>query len=97
MRFVPSAFIREFRGQMIYPKRLIEVDLPIKRIQAHPRREKSIRHGHISTRHIWWARRPLACSAVICTALRSHPEDAKTAIDVRFIEVKAALARATLH
>jgi hypothetical protein len=32
-----------------YPKRLIEVDLPIKRISGHARREKSIRHGHIST------------------------------------------------
>jgi Protein of unknown function (DUF1156) len=42
-----------------YPKRLIEVDLPIKRISAHARREKSIRHGHISTLHIWWARRPV--------------------------------------
>ncbi|MFZ4441164.1 MAG: DUF1156 domain-containing protein, partial [Syntrophales bacterium] len=53
-----------------YPKRLIEVDLPIKRISAHARREKSIRHGHISTLHIWWARRPLAaCRAVICAAL----------------------------
>ncbi len=50
-----------------YPKRLIEVDLPIKRISAHARREKSIRHGHISTLHIWWARRPLvACRAVLC-------------------------------
>ncbi len=39
---------------MDYPKRLIEVDLPIKRISAHARREKSIRHGHISTLHIWW-------------------------------------------
>jgi putative DNA methylase len=45
-----------------YPKRLIEVDLPIKRISAHARREKSIRHGHISTLHIWWARRPMAAS-----------------------------------
>jgi len=43
-----------------YPKRLIEVDLPIKRMSAHARREKSIPHGHISTLHIWWARRPLA-------------------------------------
>jgi hypothetical protein len=49
-----------------YPKRLIEVDLPIKRISAHARRAKSIRHGHISTLHIWWARRPLAaCRSVI--------------------------------
>ena len=59
-----------------YPKRLIEVDLPIKRISAHARREKSIRHGHISTLHIWWARRPLAaCRAVICAALWPDPDD----------------------
>ncbi|PSB02354.1 DUF1156 domain-containing protein [Merismopedia glauca] len=59
-----------------YPKRLIEVDLPIKRISAHARREKSIRHGHISTLHIWWARRPLAaCRAVICASLWIDPAD----------------------
>jgi len=59
-----------------YPKRLIEVDLPIKKISAHARREKSIRHGHISTLHIWWARRPLAaCRAVICAALWIDPAD----------------------
>lgn len=59
-----------------YPKRLIEVDLPIKKISAHARREKSIRHGHISTLHIWWARRPLAaCRAVICAALWPDPGD----------------------
>ena len=57
-----------------YPKRLIEVDLPIKRISEHARREKSIRHGHISTLHIWWARRPLAaCRAVLCAALWPDP------------------------
>lgn len=57
-----------------YPKRLIEVDLPIKKISAHARREKSIRHGHISTLHIWWARRPLAaCRAVICASLWPDP------------------------
>jgi len=61
-----------------YPKRLIEVDLPIKRISAHARREKSIRQGHISTIHIWWARRPLAaCRAVICAALWPDPADDK--------------------
>lgn len=60
----------------LYPKRLIEVDLPIKKISAHARREKSIRHGHISTLHIWWARRPLAaCRAVICAALWPDPAD----------------------
>src|SRR6266852_4900943 len=59
-----------------YPRRLIEVDLPIKRISAHARRETSIRHGHISTLHIWWARRPLAaCRAVICAALWPDPAD----------------------
>ena len=57
-----------------YPKRLIEVDLPIKKISAHARREKSIRHGHISTLHIWWARRPLAaCRAVLCASLWPDP------------------------
>ncbi len=62
-----------------YPKRLIEVDLPIRRISAHARREKSIRHGHISTLHIWWARRPLAaCRAVICAALWPDPADTLT-------------------
>jgi adenine-specific DNA methylase len=59
-----------------YPKRLIEVDLPIKRISAHARREKSIRRGNISTLHTWWARRPLAaCRAVICAALWLDPAD----------------------
>lgn len=59
-----------------YPKRLIEVDLPIKRISAHARREKSIRHGHISTLRIWRARRPLAaCRAVICALLWPDPAD----------------------
>jgi len=69
-----------------YPKRLIEVDLPIKRISAHARREKSIRHGHISTLHIWWARRPLAaCRAVICAALWPDPEDL-----VRFVSASSS-------
>ena len=63
---------------MAYPKRLIEGDLPIKRISAHARREKSIRHGHFSTLHIWWARRPLAaCRAFICATLWPDPADAK--------------------
>lgn len=66
----------ELSSQQQYPKRLIEVDLPIARISAHARREKSIRHGHISTLHIWWARRPLAaCRAVMCAALWPDPAD----------------------
>ncbi|MGH9436323.1 MAG: DUF1156 domain-containing protein [Terriglobia bacterium] len=63
-------------AQNAYPKRLIETDLPIKRISEHARKEKSIRHGHISTLHIWWARRPLAaCRAVICASLWPDPTD----------------------
>src|SRR3970040_2341987 len=57
-------------------KRLIEVDLPIRIISQQARREKSIRHGHISTLHIWWARRPLAaCRAVLCATLWPDPTD----------------------
>jgi adenine-specific DNA methylase len=41
-------------------KRLIEVALPLKEVSEQSAREKSIRDGHISTLHIWWARRPLA-------------------------------------
>lgn len=70
--------------QQQYPKRVIEVDLPIKRISAHARREKSIRHGHISTLHIWWARRPLAaCRAVICASLWFDPADPLCPSDFR--------------
>src|SRR5438034_10984113 len=59
-----------------FPKRLIEIDLPIKRISEHALREKSIRHEHISTLHIWWARRPLAaCRAVLCATLWPDPAD----------------------
>src|SRR5579883_2334306 len=59
---------------MNYPKRLIEVDLPIKQISEHARREKS--SGPISMLHIWWARRPLAaCRAVLCAALWPDPAD----------------------
>jgi putative DNA methylase len=61
---------------MKYPKRLIEVDLPIKRISAHARREKTVRHGHFSSLHIWWARRPLAaCRAIVCASLWPDPVD----------------------
>ncbi|HYU71681.1 MAG TPA: DUF1156 domain-containing protein [Ktedonobacteraceae bacterium] len=59
---------------MNYPKRLIEVDLPIKLISEHARREKS--SGPISMLHVWWARRPLAaCRAVLCAALWPDPAD----------------------
>ena len=60
-------------------KKLIEVALPLDVINAESAREKSIRHGHPSTLHLWWARRPLAAArAVIWASLvddpSSHPE-----------------------
>ena len=57
-------------------KKLIEVALPIKEISAESVRDKSIRHGHISTLHLWWARRPLpVCRAVVFASLVPDPED----------------------
>lgn len=60
-------------------KKLIEVALPLDAINAESAREKSIRHGHPSTLHLWWARRPLAAArAVLWASLvddpSSHPE-----------------------
>ena len=60
-------------------KKLIEVALPLEKINEASAREKSIRHGHPSTLHLWWARRPLAAArAVIWASLvddpSSHPE-----------------------
>lgn len=55
---------------MIDDKRLIEDYLPIEAISAEASREKSVRKGHISTLHLWWARRPLvACRAAVYGAL----------------------------
>lgn len=58
------------------PKKLIEVALPIKEVSAESVRDKSIRHGHISTLHLWWARRPLpVCRAVVFASLIPDPLD----------------------
>jgi putative DNA methylase len=57
-----------------YRKKLIEVALPLEAINRESAREKSIRHGHPSTLHLWWARRPLAaCRAVIFASLIDDP------------------------
>ena len=57
-------------------KKLIEVALPLDAINAASAREKSIRHGHPSTLHLWWARRPLAAArAVIFASLVDDPDD----------------------
>ena len=69
-----------------YRKKLIEVELPLDAINRESAREKSIRHGHPSTLHLWWARRPLAaCRAVLFAQLvddpSSHPDKFPTEQD----------------
>jgi putative DNA methylase len=55
-------------------KKLIEVALPLEAINKESAREKAIRHGHPSTLHLWWARRPLAaCRAVLFASLVDDP------------------------
>src|SRR6266705_1925972 len=66
-----------------YKPKLIEVALPLEDINRESAREKSIRHGHPSTLHLWWARRPLAaCRAVLFAQLvddpSAHPEQFPT-------------------
>ena len=76
-------------------KKLIEVSLPLEAINAAASREKSIRHGHPSTLHLYWARRPLAAArAVLFSQLvddpSSHPDQFPT------VEAQDA-ERARLH
>ena len=71
---------------MTYKKKLIEVALPLAVINAEAAREKSIRHGHPSTLHLWWARRPLAAArAVLWASLvddpSAHPDQFPTEED----------------
>ncbi len=71
---------------MTYKKKLIEVALPLATINAEAAREKSIRHGHPSTLHLWWARRPLAATrAVLWASLvddpSAHPDQFPTEED----------------
>src|SRR5271168_3466490 len=55
-------------------KKLIEVALPLEAINKESAREKSIRHGHPSTLHLWWSRKPLAmCRAVLFSSLVDDP------------------------
>src|SRR5512134_782417 len=61
---------------MIDKKRLIEVAFPLKQTSLDSVHEKNVRHGHISTLHIWPARRPLAaCRAALVATLLPDPED----------------------
>ncbi len=66
-----------------YPKKLIEVALPLDAINTASRREKSIRHGHPSTLHLWWSRKPLATTRAVLFAQlvddpSAHPEQFPT-------------------
>ena len=63
-----SVLIDLRRRGNIYRKKLIEVALPLDAINAASAREKSIRHGHPSTLHLWWARRPLAAARAVIFA-----------------------------
>lgn len=82
---------------LVHPKRLIEVDLPIREISARARKEKSIRQGHISTLHLWWARRPLAaCRAVMFASLWPDPADPSCPAAFR-VEAEATLRRLATH
>ncbi len=68
---------------MAHKKKLIEVALPLEAINKASAREKSIRHGHPSTLHLWWARRPLAAARAVIFAQMvddpsAHPDIFKT-------------------
>ncbi|BCQ10585.1 hypothetical protein JMUB5695_04043 [Mycobacterium heckeshornense] len=68
-------------------RKLIEVAIPLETINAESAREKSIRHGHPSTLHLWWARRPLAAARAVLFAQlvddpSSHPDRFPTDEDV---------------
>lgn len=82
-----------------YRKKLIEVALPLKAINEASAKEKSIRHGHPSTLHMWWARRPLAtCRAVLFASLVDDPDSDPTyrKADDKVDEDRAGIKRAEL-
>src|SRR5689334_2561528 len=60
--------LKEKRPSISYRKKLIEVALPLDAINKESAREKSIRHGHPSTLHLWWSRKPLATSRAVLFA-----------------------------
>lgn len=80
-------------------KKLIEVALPLEAINREAAREKSIRHGHPSTLHLWWARRPLAAArAVIFAQMVDDPDSdpAYRKLDGSVDEERAGIKRAEL-
>ena len=76
-------------NKMEMKKRFIEYDMPLAEISEESAREKNIRHGHPSTLHIWWARRPLAASrATAFAALIDLPEDREKREEIKEVIAK---------
>ncbi|MBX3230658.1 MAG: DUF1156 domain-containing protein [Labilithrix sp.] len=80
--------------KIIAPKKLIEVALPLDEINKAAAREKSIRHGHPSTLHLWWARRPLAAArAVLFAQLVNDPSWKYTDEELKKNQIKGAITK----
>src|SRR5947209_4791537 len=74
IQLLPNYILERLEEMSEYRKKLIEVALPLEAINKESAREKSIRHGHPSTLHLWWARRPLAaCRAVLFAQMVDDP------------------------
>ena len=72
-------------------RKLIEQAFPLKKVSEDSKHEKNVRHGHISTLHIWPARRPLAaCRAVTIAALLDDPADADPEMQAEYRKVTGA-------
>lgn len=79
---------------IVAPKKLIEVALPLDEINKASAREKSIRHGHPSTLHLWWARRPLAAArAVLFAQMVNDPSWKYSEEELKKPQVKSAITR----
>jgi putative DNA methylase len=86
IQLLPNYISERLENMPEYRKKLIEVALPLEAINKESAREKSIRHGHPSTLHLWWSRKPLAtCRAVLFASLvddpSSRPEEFPTEQD----------------
>src|SRR5438132_2442194 len=68
IQLLPNYILERLEKMPEYRKKLIEVALPLDAINKESAREKSIRHGHPSTLHPWWARRPLAAARAVIFA-----------------------------
>jgi putative DNA methylase len=80
--------------KIVAPKKLIEVALPLEDINKACAREKSIRHGHPSTLHLWWARRPLAAArAVLFAQLVNDPAWKYTDAEQKKPQVRSSITK----